>query len=163
MNNCKIAYLIVAHKNVQQLELLVESLSYDHNSVLIHIDKKSGLMKGPHLDCLKRMRNVTIISDYNIHWGSFNIVKATLRLLNIAYSEGRHDYYILLSGQDLPIKSNEFIENFLLSRFGVNFIECWKLPAKDIWRGNGGLDRLSLFWFRGLLGNKFTKVMNAIQ
>ena len=37
----KIAYMIQAHKNFEQIKFLVESLLYKQNGIFIHIDKKN--------------------------------------------------------------------------------------------------------------------------
>ena len=43
----------------------------------------------------------------------FNMVQSTLDLLQLALSSGTSfKYYVLLSGQDYPVKSNSFIYNF---------------------------------------------------
>lgn len=43
-------------------------------------------------------------------------------LLEMAVSHKKYDYYHLLSGQDLPIKTNDYIQNFFISHQGKEFV-----------------------------------------
>ncbi len=105
----KLAYLILAHDRATQFQRLVSALHHDHVEFFVHIDKKSSIL--PFQQGLSQ-RNITFLSQrQNVRWGRFEIVLATLQLMQAALSS-RADYYILLSGADYPIKPNKYIQDF---------------------------------------------------
>ena len=107
-----LAYLILAHNQPRQLERLIERLNQPNTDFYIHVDKKSNDLSAIRQSLLK-YKNVKIISSYKVNWMGFNMVKSTLGLIELAYSSGKqYKYYLLLSGQDYPIKPNEYIFNF---------------------------------------------------
>ena len=133
-----IAILILAHKNLIQLNALINKLDNNFN-IYIHIDHKSNMKPE---DIVPSSRH-KIIKRYPIYWGSYNIVLATYDLMKSAYLDN-NDYYLLISGQDFPIKSNRYIINFIDNNKYNDFIEHEKLPRKD-WH-DGGLERVLYFW-----------------
>ena len=142
----KIAILILAHKNAEQLTRLARHLEKDFD-VFIHIDKKSPII-------IRGSEKIKIFKKYNIYWGSYNQILATLFLFKTALA-GKYDHYILISGQDLPIKSNEYVINFFKSNRNMEYLEFNELPVR-FWP-NGGIDRLENFWinsYKGVTGIK---------
>jgi hypothetical protein len=133
----RIVYLILCHKQPQQVKRLVERLQGNNVSFVIHVDKRSGDMQ----DTLERMllpvRHVTYAKRFRCYWGRFNIVRATLSCMRIA-RDISFDYAVLLSGQDYPLKSNEEIESFLSRESGKEFIESFSLIDSNRWSGNAG-------------------------
>lgn len=113
------AYLIMAHGNYKQLQLLVNLLDHSDNDFYIHIDKK----KSDPLPAIKaRYSYVDVFSTVPVYWGTYSMVECTFRLLERATTQSSHDYYHLLSGQDLPIRSNEEIIYFFERNKGKEFI-----------------------------------------
>ncbi|MBL7719752.1 MAG: hypothetical protein JNL72_12995 [Flavipsychrobacter sp.] len=134
----KIAILILAHKNPGQLRLLVNRLKQDFE-VYLHFDTASSISSE-----ITEEEHVHILQQrYRTSWGSFNIVLAELELLRSALSHNC-DYYMLISGQDLPIKSNKAIATFVEQHY-ADHIECHPLPL-DYWGAQGGLERMTLYW-----------------
>ena len=107
----KIAYLVLCHKNPNQIERLIKQLSSDNVDFYLHIDKKVSDIK------LKPKDNVYYVDEkdrVDVQWASISMVYATIALIKKALcSNIKYDYYFLISGQDFPIKSNKFIESFL--------------------------------------------------
>lgn len=135
----KVAYLILAHKNPQQVKKLINSLNVLNAYFYIHIDKKVKLEDFTMLfDRNSGNINFAEIRE-NGQWGDIGIVKATLSLLKAAFAD-KCDYYILLSGMDYPIKSNTHIFSFLESHKEESFIEFAKLPVTNL--NYGGFDRV---------------------
>jgi len=120
----KIAYLILAHKNPFQLLLLINSLRDGKSHFFIHIDKKSSddftFING---------NDITFCENrYDIKWGGFNMVKATIGLMNEA-SNSDFDYFILLSGMDFSIKSKGLIQQFLKDSKGKSYLSYYHVPT----------------------------------
>lgn len=140
-NNMKIAYLILAHKNPEQLSCLINQIKTDDVYFFIHIDIKSRIEDFQN-ETNKTEANIKYISNRkNGQWGDFGIVQATLNLINEAASTSFFDYYILLSGMDFPIKKNSDIINFLNANNGKSFISYSKMPLNEL--NYGGLDRVT--------------------
>jgi hypothetical protein len=115
-------YLILAHQNPLQLERLVKKLDDGSSCFYIHIDLKSDIDQFMQL---LNYEKVTLIKEREVCiWASFNIVKATLNLIKNVLSNHDSGFCILISGNDYPIKSNEFIDSFLKTRINTIFIDA---------------------------------------
>lgn len=129
----KIAYLILAYKNANQIIRLVQRLMTENSLFLIHVDKKSSQSLVEEIkQSLDRYPNVSFIKKrIKCYWGGFGIVEATLQGIRELFTkEFDFDRLILLSAQDYPIKSTEQLENFLKVNTDMEFISCddYKLP-----------------------------------
>jgi hypothetical protein len=71
---------------------------------------------------------------------------------------------ILLSGQDYPIKSNDYINNFLKTSPYSVFIEYWTMPNFKVWKKAGGMFRFNKY-FLGLKSSQrfICKAINFIS
>jgi hypothetical protein len=135
----KIAILILAHKNVWQLQKLVERLA-DSFDIFIHADRKWDF----DTTIFNAYGNVYFVKRHEVHWGSHLQIDATVELFTAAWKK-QYDYYMLISGQDLPIKSNRAIMNFVVQNQAINFVNYESLPKKDWADQNGGFDRLDYY------------------
>ena len=134
-----IAILILAHKNENQLRLLIRALR--DFPIYLHLDARSSLR--PETFCERNI--VHREKKVPVYWGSYNQIRATFALLS-ASVRGGHDYHLLISGQDLPLVSGNQIRDFFGKNQGLCFLNHFALPAPDRWNGNGGLDRITFFW-----------------
>lgn len=115
------AYLIIAHSNWDQLTILLDALDAKNHTIYIHIDKK---VKNVPLDKLKnavKFSHIYIYQEYKVYWGSYALVQTELFLFEKAHQQ-HFDYYHLLSGADLPIKSQQYIDDFFEKRKGFEFV-----------------------------------------
>lgn len=150
-----IAYLILVHKNPHQVGRLVSRLPTKDTDVYIHIDKKIDDIS-EYTTQFKDLNNVFLINKrVNIMWGAYSMVQATLNGLSEIINSGQHyDYINLLSGQDYPIKSNEYIFDFFERNNGQNFIQYGKFPVDEL--SGGGMDRVYYYYnFDNPKGNKY--------
>lgn len=120
----KIAYLILVHRLPLQFKRLFNAIYDSDNYYLIHIDKKASHKIGKEIATfLAIYPNVFISTSENITWGGYSMVQAELDgikfLLNI---NADWDYFINLSGQDYPLKSQRKIREFLTQNRGNNYI-----------------------------------------
>lgn len=145
----KIAYIILAHKNIPQLKWLLQALEDDRVNLYLHLDK--GADKSLHEQArteLAGIRNLFFLKAHFTNWGSFGLVDATLEGMRQVKKHGGADYTILLSGQDYPIKSTSELISFLEHAGGKSFIEYFKFPVPH-WQDNGGFDRIQK-WYLSL-------------
>lgn len=115
------AYLILAHNQPNQLERLLSRLNQPGVYFYIHIDRKSK-----DLDALLALKtkfiNATILSVNNVNWMGYYMVDSTLRLMQLAVdSQISFKYIVLMSGQDYPIRSNTYINDFY-TKHNTDFI-----------------------------------------
>lgn len=135
----KIAYLILAHNTPRQLQRLISALQNKDVAFYIHIDKKSKenfKISQNNIHFLKKRLSVS--------WGGFSQVQATLSLLQEAKKHGEYDYYILLSGSSYPVKSVQYINDFLNTYNGYQFIDLYPMPLFD-----KTFDRVEYAFFEG--------------
>lgn len=123
----KHAILIIAHKNKEQLIRLIKSLDCDEFDFYVHCDKEWSLTITDLRDIENAGRCVHITKNC-IHgeldkWSLVQIVLNTLHEIEII---DNYNYYLLLSGQDYPIKNNEYIIDFLEKQYPKPLIHCEK-------------------------------------
>lgn len=125
----KIAFLILAHKNPKQLQLLLNALKHPSFDFYIHIDKKVDAAPFQYLASI--FNNVFFIKKRTkIYWAAFGTIQATLNGFNeIRLSD--YDYVNVISGQDFPLKPADEIYNYILKRKGTEFITCQSI--EDEW------------------------------
>lgn len=119
----KIAILIQCHKNLTQIDLLLDSLNHPDIDCYIHVDKKADFA-----DKIIKRKNVFVLPDEKrvaVEWAQISLVTATLNLIQEAYQNGGYDYYWLISGQDWPLRSADEIIRFFEEHKGKNFVEYW--------------------------------------
>ena len=128
-----INYLILAHKNPMQFHRMVNSLNSKNVNFFVHVDKSSD--DNPFKEPFLEATNIFFLPEEKrivTPWSDISVVKATLLLLKESLKMfDSNTYCVLLSGQDYPIKSNDYIYNFFNSNYGQNFIELSDI--KDIW------------------------------
>lgn len=115
------AFLIIAHNNWEQLKKLVQLLDAENHDIYIHIDKKSKDFKADKFLEITNKSRIFIYQEYEVFWGGFSQVQVELFLFEKAHVL-RYDYYHLISGADLPLKSNSEIDLFFEDNKGKEFI-----------------------------------------
>lgn len=139
-----IAYLILAYKNIEQIYTLIDTLDHQNSFIFVHIDKKCKVKIAEEYF---EKKNVVFLSQrMNVAWGGYSTVEVTLLLMELALNyEIQPDYYILLSGQCFPIKSNKMIFNFFAKNSGKIFMDYHKMP--DSSQINGGMHKIEFYWY----------------
>lgn len=129
-------YLILAHKNPLQLGRMIERLDDGASKFFIHLDAKTPIE--PFTACLEGAHIRFIEPRERCVWGDFSIVRATIHLMEAASKE--QGIFILMSGQDYPIQSQGYINDFLESNKGFDFIEIE--PLEEKWKPKMVKDKL---------------------
>ncbi|MDP2090193.1 MAG: beta-1,6-N-acetylglucosaminyltransferase [Candidatus Gracilibacteria bacterium] len=124
-NQINIAYLVLVHRLPKQFKRLFKAIYSPNNYYLIHIDKKAD--KDLHEEIkefINDFQNTYILESENIVWGGYSMVQVELngikKLLEIS---DKWDYFINLSGQDYPLKSQKEITNYLSKNLNNNFLK----------------------------------------
>lgn len=111
-NNGKHAYLIIAHKVDETFRTLLRMLDDEKNDIFIHMDKKNRGYDNIQTEKICKSSKVYHTKRINVHWGGYSLVDVEIALLEYACDREKYEYYHLLSGNDLPIKSQKVIHNF---------------------------------------------------
>ncbi len=122
----KHAYMIIAHNEFELLEYLVKALDDERNDIYIHIDSKVKDFNFDKFKSLVKYSSIHFTNRISITWGDFSVVKCEMLLLRTAYEnedlKNPYSYFHLLSGVDLPVKSNDEIYSFFEENNGKEFI-----------------------------------------
>lgn len=158
----KIAILILAHKAPHQLLRLINRFNSEKFDVFVHLDSKSD--KRLFENVLSKCDSNVYLQDKRIDTQlvDFSLVVATLELVKAATARNEYLYYALLTGQDYPIKSSEYIYGFLCENYPMSFIDmygCDEAYRRGVlWTGKLGnhfySQKIRRF-FRALVGYKF--------
>ena len=118
----KHAYLIMAHTQPELLKKLIELLDDERNDIYLHIDSKA--MDFPIEDVTKAAKRAgcVLTERTNVTWGSYSQIHCEMVLLKEAVKK-EYEYYHLLSGMDLPIKSQNEIHAFFEKYAGLEFVD----------------------------------------
>lgn len=116
----KHAYLIIAHNEFGLLQKLISVLDDERNDIFIHIDKKSTFHQE---DFFASKSKLTIVSKNRVQWGDITQTETELLLFRLATQQNRYAYYHLISGVDLPLKSQNYIHEFFDNYQGTEFLD----------------------------------------
>lgn len=125
------AYVILAHKDPEQVKRLVDHLDSDAVFVF-HICQNASDETFAEFKKLLNKSNHYFCQRIRSFWGEIGLVQATLSALNeLDQSNEQFDYVHLLSGQDFPIKSEKYRNEFLTKNQGKEFLLNWKFYPID--------------------------------
>lgn len=118
--------MIIAHNQFDLLERLICALDCDENDIYVHIDAKVKNFDFDYFEGLVKYSHIYFTPRVRVTWGDFSQVKAQMLLIEAAVKNqperGGYSYFHLISGCDLPIKSNAEINKFFSENRGKEFI-----------------------------------------
>lgn len=120
----RIAYFIMIHHKPDAFKEMFQKIYTRDQFYLIHIDRNAKAEFTEEIQLyLIHFPNVYILESMNIIAGGFSMIQAELNameyLLNVSND---WDYFINLSGEDSPLKSQNIIRKFLTINNGRNYI-----------------------------------------
>lgn len=108
---------MLIHKDIELVNTLLP-LYPNSWDIYIHIDKKSNIT----FKNIVRLSNVVWIEkQIDVGWQTYEMVDAELLLLKSAYPY-HYDYYHLVSGQCLPLRTEKEVDNIISHDYGKSFI-----------------------------------------
>ncbi|MFI5124748.1 MAG: beta-1,6-N-acetylglucosaminyltransferase, partial [Chitinophagales bacterium] len=156
----RIACIIMAHKNPQQIERFIKKFDSFPFDFFLHIDKKINPKPFHYLAQLPRVQFVH--HRVKIRWASYNFVYAALLCMKeILNGHTKYDFISVMSGQDYPIKPVAELYSVLEKNRDKNFI-CFEEQG-DWW--NHAITRIKKYHFTnfGFLGKyRLQFLMNTI-
>ena len=129
----KIAYILLCHKDPDGVIAQAERLTATGDFIAIHFDGRAkradydriraALADNPSVAFTKRR--------VKCGWGEWSLVAATLQAVQCAVETfARATHFYLLSGDCMPIKSSEYVHDFL-DRTAVDYIETFDFFNSD--------------------------------
>ena len=113
------AYLIMVHHEFEILQRLLTALDDERNDLYIHVDKQVDTLP---LLITKKAGLMVLENRVRVYWGDVSQIAAELLLFEAAFKNGPYAYHHVLSGVDMPLKSQDYIHNFFALHQGKEFI-----------------------------------------
>ncbi len=146
----KIAFILLCHKDPKAIIEQAERLTAAGDSMAIHFDASSDGADYAQIKAALGDNPNVAFSKKRIKcgWGEWSLVEATLHALRAAVDAfPRATHFYMLSGDCMPIKSAEYVHEFLDSR-DADFIESFDYFASDWIKTGMKEDRLIYrHWF----------------
>ena len=140
----------MTHGQFDQLKKLILLLDDPRNDIYVHVDAKSHDFNQDQFNNLTKKAGLFFIKRKRVTWGAFSQVNCELRLLKTA-TKTYHNFYHLLSGADLPIKSQDEIHNYFEENSETEFLSI----HEGVMETKNYRDRIQVYHFlQGLVGNK---------
>lgn len=129
----KHAYLIIADNKFEQLGFLLTLLDDSRNDIYLLIDKKTPLTQQDKqkLHACVEKTTLLILHDIKITWGTYSQIAAEMELFETASKHNKYGYYHLISGQDLPLRNQDYIHNFFDQHPDMIFLT---IPCQEIYQ-----------------------------
>ena len=106
------AYCIIAHNEPDIFQKLISLLDFPYNDIFVHIDKTVNIEPFKRATC--NYSQIKFLQHRRrCRWGTLDMVKVELDLLKEACEFNQYNYYHILSGVDLPIKTQEYLHTLL--------------------------------------------------
>ena len=125
----KHAWLIIAHNEFKILETLISLLEDPAFDIFIHIDKK---VKEIPSFLVPQDRLHIVEPRIDVRWGAPSQIDVELLLMSRALQHAQYDYFHIISGTHLPIKSNEYIQQYFETHHGKEIMHLWEEDRRDI-------------------------------
>lgn len=117
----KHAYLVMAHHQIELLQVLLELIDDDNNDIYLHIDSKWKDFDFSLCRNAVHKSNIYLVKRRNVTWGGYSQIQLEIDMLKEAIKES-YSFYHLLSGVDLPIKSQKYIHEYFEKYRDYEFI-----------------------------------------
>ena len=142
LKHYKLIYLIIYHKDKDQLRQLISQLLDKNVLIYIHVDLKVDIRD---LDDLKTQFPIWFVNNrVNVRWGSFSVIQSNLNgIKQILLDKTSFDHLVILSGQDFPLVSNQEITDHFAKYDETSFVHHMNFLDNC----NHLLDRVSKYHF----------------
>jgi len=120
-----LAFSILIFQDVEQFERLLRAIYRPQNFYCIHVDKKSDKFVHDTAAGISRcFPNVFVATQwYDVAWGTFSVVEPELACMEELLKYKKWKYFINLTGQEFPLKTNWEIVRILKKFNGANNLE----------------------------------------
>jgi len=121
-----IAFSILMFKDVEQFERLLRAVYRPQNLYCVHVDSKSSSdIRGAVIAIARCFENVFVLQrSFDVEWGTFSVLEPELVCMKrLLRRNKKWRYFINLTGQEFPLKTNWQIVRILKAFNGSNNME----------------------------------------
>lgn len=121
-----LAYSILMYKDIEQSERLLRAIYHPQNVYCIHVDKKSPDAIFDALSNISSCFDNVFMSPvrYNVKWATMTVLLPELECMKELYQRFKTwKYFINLTGQEFPLKTNYELVKALRSYNSSNLVE----------------------------------------
>ncbi|XP_060555191.1 N-acetyllactosaminide beta-1,6-N-acetylglucosaminyl-transferase-like [Ruditapes philippinarum] len=120
-----LAFGITAYRDVEQVERLLRSIYRPHNFICLHLDSKIKQLERRAFERIVACLDNVFIADrsLNVTWGEFSVLEAELLCMEKLIKHKKWKYYINLTGQEFPLKTNRELVSILNALDGANVVD----------------------------------------
>jgi hypothetical protein len=123
------ACLIVTYTDAALTIRTIKKLDNGDFDFYIHLDKKVDI--NTHRELFNKPNVVFVKDRIDVKWAGYTVVQASFNgLREIAASGKKYEFINLLSGQDYPLKSADYISHFLSKQVGRQLIKHWDFETE---------------------------------
>ncbi|HVI47676.1 MAG TPA: beta-1,6-N-acetylglucosaminyltransferase [Chitinophaga sp.] len=125
----KLAFIILCHKNPQQLCRLLRKLYHPNIDCYVHLDAKANINEW--LEAMELPQVYFLSNRVSVNWAGYGTIQASLNGIAAVLDSGRHYGYLhLISAQDYPLVDATTIYEYFASRPDKQFLDL--LPPEDL-------------------------------
>ena len=133
-----ILYVVLVHDHPEFAIRMLQALDEPMHTFVIHVDKKSDSTFNALFEYSQSRTNVHVLDNrVSGTWGGFSLVNATLLCIQYALDQDiPFDFFVDISGQSYPIKSNEVIRATLAVDSNRVYLDSKpepNIPAPELW------------------------------
>ena len=124
--NFPLAYSLLVFKDLEQVERLLRAIYRPQNFYCVHVDQKSPpVFKKAMASIAACFSNVFLASrSVDVRWGEFSVLEPELICMKDLWeASAKWKYFINLTGQEFPLKTNSDIVKILKVYNGANDLE----------------------------------------
>ncbi|KAL3870389.1 hypothetical protein ACJMK2_038457 [Sinanodonta woodiana] len=121
-----LAYSILMYRDVHQVERLLRTIYRPQNTYCIHVDIKAAKdVKNTMKKIASCFDNVFIASQsFDVRWGKMTVIEPEMVCMrNLLETNKRWKYFINLTGQEFPLRTNFELVKILMAYDGANDIQ----------------------------------------
>jgi hypothetical protein len=142
-----LGYVVLAHRNLAQLERLIRAIHHPDDAIVIHTDARLSSLEVAALGRrLNELGNVDLFSEVKCRWGGYSVSEAIFRSYRRLIAKDKPiGYCTLLSGSDYPARPRGELIDYLQDNDEKQFVEIW-------WQGDAAAvphdfrNRYTAYW-----------------
>ena len=120
-NRRKHAFLVMAHNNFNVLKSFISQIDAENHDIYIHINKRVKTFPRDELIACATKSKITFVERKVVKYCDYTMMDAVKSLMKTA-TQTYHDYYHMVSGADMMLKTNNEFDNFFEENFGKEFV-----------------------------------------
>ena len=124
--NFPLAFSILMYRDVEQSERLLRAIYQPQNTYCIHVDNKSSDAIYNAMSNISSCFNNVYMSPirYTVKWGTMTVLQPEVACMKLVWETNKKwKYFINLTGQEFPLKTNYELVQSLRTYNGTNIVE----------------------------------------